>query len=388
MTRRPPAGAGPVPSSGTKHYSEAAPPRLYVNARFLCQPRSGTQRFAEELLAALDRRLAQGELPGLDVIALAPQGRHREPAWTRITLRTIGRSRGHVWEQTALFAAARDGWLLNLVSSGALLHKRQIVTFHDAAVFHRRRHFTLGYRMLHRLLRPSLARRAARIITVSAFSRRELAVATGVPEERFAIVPNGADHMLRMRADDGALARRGLESRGYVLFVGNDAPHKNVITALRAFERLGIPGLLFVTVGIGRSAVFGDSELPESAHIRKLEDVGDAELRSLYEHAALLVFPSLYEGFGIPLLEAMTLGCPVVASTADALVETAGGAAILVPPLDVDGFAEAMRAVIGDVPIRDGLIDRGHARAACFSWDASAQALVTLLNDVSARRLA
>lgn len=355
-------------------------PALHINARFLTQPLSGTQRYAEQVLDALDQAVPAWEgAPRL--VAWAPLGERRKPGWTNIEIRSTGRTSGHVWEQTELPRAASGGWLLSLISSGPIIHPRQIVTLHDAAIFRHPGHFSRSYGMFHRLVRPALARRARRICTVSAFSMRALAEDMRVPVAKFAVIPNGADHLLRVAADSAAIERRGLVPGRYLLFVGNRAPHKNFETALAAFGALGRADIRLVTVGIGLRAVFGDAGDGGGPGVAHLTDVSDAELRALYEHAALLIFPSRYEGFGIPPLEAMSLGCPVVASNAAAIPETVGDAALLVDPDDVAGMTDAMLRIIGDPALRAELIEKGRARAQLFTWEEAGRKLRLLLGE-------
>lgn len=340
---------------------------LYINARFLAQPASGTQRYAEEILSALDQQ-ADAWRDGRRAIAWVPPGVHRRPSWKNIELRTGGKGSGHVWEQASLPLLSHDGWLLNLVSSGPLIHPRQIVTLHDAAIFSHPQNFSRSYGAFHRTLRPRLAARARLICTVSEFSRRALAEAMGVDAGKFAVVPNGSDHLLRLAPAQDALSRRGLDTGKYVLFVGNRAPHKNFKTAVEAFISLGRPDLLLVTVGIGRAVVFGADICDDGPRIRHLADVSDAELRALYEHAALLLFPSRYEGFGIPPLEAMSLGCPVVASSAAAVPEVVGDAALVIDADDVQGMRQCMNAILENPALRAELVRKGRDRAALFTW--------------------
>lgn len=352
---------------------------MFINARFLAQPLSGTQRYAQQLLEAFDARL--GERTGPPVVALAPRQIRRRPTWRNIELRVVGRGGGHVWEQSELAWAARSGWLLSLVSSAPVLHPRQVVTLHDAALYDQPHHFSRSYTMLHRTIRPLIARRAQRILTVSAFSAAALSKALAVPRDKFALVPNGADHLLRVPSDPETLDRRKLRDRGYVLFVGNEAPHKNVATAVRAFTSLGRQDLDFVTVGIGLSSVFGTLDVAQDRAIRRLRDVGDGELRALLEHAALLVFPSLYEGFGIPPLEAMALGCPVVSSNQSAMPEVLGNSAEMVDPTEA-GLRDGMRRVLESPARRVSLVERGRARAAAFTWAEASRKLDHVLMDV------
>jgi glycosyltransferase involved in cell wall biosynthesis len=351
---------------------------LHINARFLTQPASGTQRYAEEVLNALDTQAADWpERP--QIIAWVPPGERREPRWQHIALNVTGQGGGHLWEQTSLALASRNGWLLNLVSSGPLVHPRQIMTMHDAAIFSHPENFSRAYGTFHRTLRPRLAARARQICTVSEFSRQALAREMGVDTAKFTVVPNGSDHLLRLESAVDVMNRRNLVAGRYVLFVGNRAPHKNFKAALDAFLGLGRTDLHLVTVGIGRSKIFGTDTFDDGPGIRHLADVDDAELRSLYENAALLLFPSRYEGFGIPPLEAMSLGCPVVASSAAAIPEVVGGAALIVDPDHVRSMTRAMETILGDDVLRASLVEKGRRRAAMFTWAEAGRKLRNML---------
>lgn len=355
--------------------------QVFVNGRFLTQRPSGMQRWAEQMLVALDARLAARQSPASwePVVVLRPPGEGRTPPFRRIQIRTIGRRGGHLWEQTTLAREARSGVLVNLLSSGPLGHRRMVSTFHDAAVLRHPKHFSLAYGLLHRTLRPLLARRSRRLLTVSRFSAGELAETLKVGRDRFAVAPNAAEHILTAPADPGVLERQGLARGAYGLCVGNQTANKNVAAAIGAFLALDRPGLKLVIVGAGEARIFGDHALAEDPRIVSAGFLSDGELRALYENAAFLCFPSRYEGFGIPVVEAMALGCPVIASNAAAIPETAGDAALLVAPDDIEGFRAAMARVLDEPGLADDLRRRGLERARTFSWDRSAAVLEDLL---------
>lgn len=355
---------------------------VYVNGRFLTQRRSGMQRYAEEVLTALDARLSANN-DGLRVVVLTPrEGVLRRPSWNVVEIRPVGRLRGHAWEQIDLWWASRDGLLLNLLSTGPLLHPRHISTFHDAAVFEHPEFFSRGYRSAHRALRPMLGRRSQRVLTVSQFSKQSIVKLLGLDAERIHIVPNGCDHLLREPLQPDVLARSGLEPGRYVLCVGNDTPNKNLIAAARAFDRLGREGFKLALVGASDPRIFAAASATNSTSVVRLTGVDDAGLRTLYEHAALFAFPSRYEGFGIPPLEAMALGCPVVASRAAAVVEVTGGAAMIVDPDDTDAFAAAMAQILNDAALRERLVTAGYQRAADFTWAGAAEKLQATLSEI------
>lgn len=355
---------------------------IYINGRFLTQRRSGMQRWAEGIVQALDDRLvSHADVAARlgSVTVLLPKGEARDLDLRHIRVRRVGSTSGHLWEQGELLLAARNGVLLNLLSSGPLLHPRQISTFHDAAVLRMPELFSKSYRALHTRLRPALARRSAGLITVSNFSAGELSELLEVSRDRFVIAPNAADHIQLIEAKADVLAQNELAPRHYALCVGNQTPNKNVATAIKAFLALERPDLKLVIVGAGDAEVFGTVAIADHPNVVRLGYVDDGQLRSLYESAAFLCFPSLYEGFGIPVLEAMALGCPVIASDAAAVPETCGDAALMAPPTDVKAFTQAMVRVLEEPALADDLRRRGRARAATFSWDRAAAQVQNLL---------
>jgi glycosyltransferase involved in cell wall biosynthesis len=226
-----------------------------------------------------------------------------------------------------------------------------------------------------------LARRAKALITVSEFSASELSQVLSVPKTRFEIVPNAADHMLRYPP---RLPEWG--GGKFALCVGNQTPNKNVETAIRAFLALERSDLKLVLVGAATAEIFGPVRLKDHPNIVKLGFVEDAELRALYERAEFLCFPSRYEGFGIPALEAMTLNCPVIASDAGAVREVVGDAALIRSADDVDGFSAAMRRVLDEPELAMSLRARGAGRAQHYSWDASAAKFEALLDRLNGAR--
>jgi glycosyltransferase involved in cell wall biosynthesis len=271
----------------------------------------------------------------------------------------------------------------HLARYGRFLSRPYVVTVHDLIrffdltrlnVFIQRPN--LRDRLLLRLDYAGLAGATA-LIAVSETTKRDVVRHLGVPEERIFVVHEGIDHV-RFRP----VERRLLNER-YVLFVGSEHPRKNLAAVLRAFAALKrqrrLSDLKLVKVGGP-----GGSEAPFRARtlalVRALgldddvvftEHVPDEDLSAWYSGAACLAWPSLYEGFGFPPLEAMACGCPVVVSTAGSLPEIAGPATLLVEPRDERALAEAIRTLILDPP--PDLIERGLAHAARFSWDRTAR---------------
>lgn len=356
--------------------------RIYINGRFLSQTRSGTQRFAEEIVTNLDKLLETDQFP--EVVLCIPPNTQRHLELSNIVIKKVGTSASHAWEQIDLYKESRNGILLNLINSAPILHPRSLVTLHDASIYDKPELFSLKYRVFHKIMRPYIARRSLKTITVSNFSKQRLMELMKLPEDRFAVIPNGCDHIMRVEADPSILCTNGLESRRYILCVGNASPNKNIIAAFKASSALNIEGVKFVSVGMVDNRVFGNLA-KEELQIKCLRGVDDAALRSLYENAAVFAFPSKYEGFGIPPLEAMALECPVICSKAGAIPETVGDAAILVNPEDTVSFTDAMRTIITDDLTRTKYVSRGTKRAARYKWRTSSEKLAKILMEEYAK---
>lgn len=348
---------------------------VYLNGKFLAQRTTGVQRFAARVVLALDRQLvADGRRW---VLLCPPEG--QAPALARVELRRVagpGRSL-HAWEQLALPRAARDGLLVNLAGSAPWFARRQVATLHDAAVFDHPEAYTPAFVAWYRRLFRRLGRRAARLLTVSAFSRQRLVQALGVAPERFAIVPCGADHLDEVVADDAVIARLGLEGQRFVLAVGSENPTKNQAGLLEAWRRLRPDAdCRLVLVGGRNQRVFhsgGAGDDPPG--VVRTGWLPDAPLVALYRRAEALAFPSHYEGFGLPPVEAMRCGCPVLVARAASMPEVCGDAALYVDPADPADIAAGLRRLLGDEALRARLRAAGRERAAGCTWAASAAAL-------------
>jgi glycosyltransferase involved in cell wall biosynthesis len=358
--------------------------KIYINGRFLLQPLSGVQRYAEQLITALDDSLSDDErlAARLELVAFVPPGTRRPVSWQHTQIREIGRLRGHAWEQIELGWHARDGILVSLGGSGPLAHTRQVVALHDASIFAHPEHFSRTYGVFHRLLRPRLARSAFRLVTISEFSRTELARYCGVPPDRFTLIGNSPEHIAQVKSDEGILSRFGLEPGRYLLCVGNQSPNKNIALAIHAFQasRAAVSNrYLLAVAGGGSEAVFGETVESSGDGVRRLGRVSDAELRALYERAALFVFPSRYEGFGVPPLEAMALGCPVVSSDSSAMPSVLGDAAAFFRSDDAGHLASMLDEVLSNGEMRRALVERGHERVRRYAWSEGARILVNIL---------
>jgi glycosyltransferase involved in cell wall biosynthesis len=355
---------------------------IAVNGRFLGQQVTGVQRFAGEITRALDAMAAEGLLPGARL--LRPAGGAPSP-FPHLRDEAFGRLRGQGWEQLELPARARGSMLVNLGNAAPLLAGgRQAVVIHDAGAFDTPESYSLAFRSWYRGLHRALPRVGARLLTVSEFSRGRIARHLGIAPERIGVVFEGGEHILREPADRAVLARHGLEPGRFALVVGTRAAHKGLAALGAAQALLGARGLVLAVAGAADPNVFRNAGDPGGQAVVPLGRVTDAELRALYESALCLIFPSRYEGFGLPPLEAMACGCPVVAAHAAAVPEVCGDAALW---FDNDGprrLPDALGRLLEEAGLRERLRAAGLARAAGLSWRAAAERLVALLPGGSA----
>ena len=357
--------------------------KIFINGRFLSQKLTGVQRYAAEIVKAMDRLLVAGEvsapLCSAEWNVLAPVDASEAIALNAIKVRHVGRRSGHAWDQLDLARAAAGGRLISLANSGPVLHADQLVVIHDAQVFRRPDFFNWRYLAVHRTLDRLLARRAT-IATVSDFSRRELAAVLDLSAAEIPVFSNSAEHFAATEPDFTILDRLGLTAHRYFLSVGSMTKNKNILLAIEAARRLGRPDVPLVVVGGGNNKVFQDNATVADPGLVLAGRLSDGEIAALYARALAFVFPSLYEGFGVPPLEAMLFGCPVIASTADAVRETCGDAAAYFDATSADDLRQRMLERLAAGAITDEERNRQRERIAAFSWRKSAERLLQFLS--------
>jgi len=320
---------------------------LYINGRFLAQPVTGVQRYCLELLRAWDEMIDCGEIDPAryPIVCLVPRSYLDDPGWKHIEVRRVGRLDGNLWEQIDLAWYARGGLLFSPANSGPLLLPGQIVTLHDASVYAVPESYSLLFRLKYRVAFWVLGKTARRIITPSEFSKKELARWAGIDPGNMTVIPEAADHILRVSPDPSIFDRFSIGSRPYILTVGSRSRHKNLAVVLDAVRRMDRADFDLVIVGGLYSTVFQYDALDMPPNAIPVGYITDGELRALYERAAAFVYPSLYEGFGLPPLEAMTCGCPVICARAGSIEEVCGDRAVYFDPRDAGELAERMGEV-------------------------------------------
>jgi glycosyltransferase involved in cell wall biosynthesis len=337
---------------------------------------------------AIDARAAaRPELGGVERWA-------RELAWRLPALRpgayavlrpppALAHRAGHAWEQVVLPARAgrlRAPALLCPANLAPLAHPRTVVVIHDAAVLRHPGWYSRAYAAWQRVLLPAIARRARRVVTVSEFSRGELGELLGLDPLQVAVVPGGVDERFTPDADPEPPRRALGLARPYVLCVASHTARKNLSALVPAARALAAEGVELAVAGGHRPQFAAE---PGLAGLRLLGHVDDSLLPGLYAGASAFALPSRYEGFGLPVLEAMACGVPVVAADAGALPETCGGAARLAAPSEVGAAAVALLADDGE---RARLRAAGLARARTFTWERTAYEIDGVVTGSAVRR--
>jgi glycosyltransferase involved in cell wall biosynthesis len=313
------------------------------------------------------------------LLALAPDC--YEVVQPRPRLRRRGRAQA--WEQLWLPAIAvrrRAGLVFSPANLAPLAWPRNVLVVHDAAVLREPGAYSAAYRAWHRSVGLACARRALRVITVSEFSRRELAALAGLDPDRLDVVPGGVSASFRPQSEAEITRVRAKLNlpRPYVLTLATEDQRKNLGALSQAAAALNELGIDLVRAGDVRPYFAGDRE---ARAVRSLGYVEEGDLPALYAGARAFVLPSRYEGFGLTCLEAMAAGTPVVAADRAALPETCGDAALFVDPDDQAAVARALRVAATEPALRGRLRDAGLRRAAAFSWERAARATHELLLD-------
>lgn len=363
--------------------------RVGVDGRAFSSPAGGVRRYVSELYAAIAEHH-----PDVEVVAIGappdaelPAGMRRRPAITFPT--NLG------WMAASIPLAAR-GAALDVYHAPAYtaplwgVHP-QVLTIHD--VSYERRPEWNAYRNdpVRRLFYRVSAHVADRIVTDSAFSRTEITAAYGVPEHRIDVVPLAAGRAFTPGPFDPA----GITGRRapYALHVGDLHIRRNVCTVLAAIlaarrSDAGTAGLSLVCAGVDRGTrdalVTQAREAGDPEALAILGPVSEAVLVNLYRGASLLVYPSRYEGFGLPILEAMQCGIPVLGSRASSIPEVVGDAGILLDELDVEQWTAAITAVVSDPRMRADLSKKSIERAALYSWARTARETVAAFRAAAA----
>ena len=345
---------------------------LFVNARFLTQHITGVQRYAIEISKQLKFKLGDG------VLFLSPKNIVHNEIARNLGVRVIGKNSGHIWEQLDLpVYIKREGGplLLNLANTAPVFYKNKICVVHDIAYERFPQTFDWKFRLFYKFLIPKILKNSRKIMTVSKFSRNEISQLYVIQSDRIDIVYNSVNTTFKnIRIEN---------KEKYILAVSSLHYQKNFHSLIEALDGLGDENIKLFLVGeINKN--FTNLNLLEkiknNTNIIFIGRVSDEELTRLYSNAICFVFPSFYEGFGIPPLEAQACGCPVVCSNAASLPEVYGDSVLYFDPYNVEDMRGKIRMVLNDENLQNELRVKGFENIKRFSWEESAQKIINLVN--------
>ena len=357
-----------------------------VNARFLTQTVTGTQRFAINISRELKRLQPE-------TIFLSPPDVKNQQVATELKTKIIGTRNYQIYKKLKLPAdllweqfdlpryLARHGYprLLNLVNLAPYLYTNNIITIHDIVFKLYPEFFSTRFAQFYNFIVPLLARRARHIITVSQHSKSDICNHLLIHPGRVSVVYNAAN--LKHTTKDQAPPYPWL----YILSVGALEPRKNLPRLIAAFQQLADKNLRLIIVGEGKAHIFkkildlnsgGKQNLPASDRIIFTGFLKDQKLINLYTHATVFCYPSLYEGFGLPPLEAQDCGCPILVSNRTSLPEIFGSSAIYCDPENIDDIADKLRTLIEDRELQAKLKTAGKKNSRRFNWNNSAKKII------------
>lgn len=357
---------------------------IMLNGKFLSAAPTGVHRVAEELGNALAALVAEGhpEAKGLELSLKIPRNGYKRAHDMTIPAECVSPMVSIAWEQLTLPMRKGKGVLLNLCNIGPVLSRDSVTMIHDVQVRLSPSSYRMGFRLWYHFVQPIIARRHRGILTVSEFSRQEIIKARLAPPERVAVIHNGVDHILRVEPDDSVWQRLGLAPRTYVVALANAQAHKNIRILLKAFARPELADLTLVLFGGTPCEAFEEAGLEIPENVVFAGRVSDGQMRGLIEQALCLAFPSTTEGFGLPPLEAMLLGCPAVVAPCGAVPEVCGEGALYADPDKDDEWAARIDQLRRNDEAYSTLVTQGRKQAESFTWRRAAVSLAQVLSTI------
>jgi len=348
---------------------------IYINGRFLTQNMTGVQRFAEEISLQI-------EYMRDDVILLVPDVKaiKKQSLLKRFNIEEVPGLNGHLWEQITLplyLLRRKSPLLINLGNTAPVFYSHQVVTHHDITYLKYPKSFPFSFRLLYRIISPLMIRNSKQVVTVSQFSRSEISIQYRCQEEKIKIIYNAVSDLFEPTKE----VTSEPDKERYLLAVSSTNYHKNFHGLIDAFSDANLDIDLKI---IGDSAdVFSTLDLKRNhPRIHFVGRVNDDELVKLYQHATAFVFPSFYEGFGIPPLEAQACGCPVISSNTASMPEVLGESVLYFNPESKSELINALRLIVIDAELRAQLVEKGFKNKERFSWGKSASKLNDIIRNV------
>lgn len=336
--------------------------RIVINGRFLTQQITGVQRVAHELVREMDNLIKE---KNIEAVVLAPKNIIFENLYKNIKIKKVGFLKGHFWEQLELpFYTLRErGVLLNLCNTAPIINTG-IIDIHDISYKVNPQFFSKKFSVIYKFLIWILIRTSKKILTVSEFSRQEIVKYYKVSEEKIEIIYNSWEHILRITEDFSVLQKFNLERKSFYLAVSSIAPNKNFKYIIELAKLY--PEKKFVIVGKKNKKVFGELGTEDLKNLIWCGYVTDKELKALYITCKGFIYPSFYEGFGLPPLEVMGCGCKeIYVSNTSCLPEIFGNSVVYLNPYKIEKILK------DNLSLNNKVLDN-------YNWKISAKKLLKL----------
>ncbi len=332
-----------------------------VNARFLTQNITGVQRFAIEISKQLKKSYDQ------DIQFVSPKNIIHKDLADELNVKVIGTRTGHYWEQFDLpdyLKKNGNPLLLNLANTAPLFYKNKIVTIHDLAFLHHPKWFSKKFTFVYNLMIPKIAKSSKHIFTVSDYVNNDISESYNISQSKISTIYNSYADIFN---------DLNLIKEDYVLAVGSIDPRKNLMSLIEIFKNKKTK-LIIVGQENKVFSAFDLNDLPKNIVFTGYVD--DDKLVELYNKAKLFIYPSFFEGFGMPPLEAQACGCPVVCSDATSLPEVGDYSVIYCNPNNIKEIEEKIDLVLNDKKLQDELRKKGFENIKRFSWEKSAKEMI------------
>lgn len=346
---------------------------IYINARFLTQNITGVQRFALEICKSLSKDRH-------DIVLLVPNINSIIDKFSlnEFNIKEIKGASGHFWEQFTLPTYLRSlgsPLLINLCNTAPIFYKNKISIIHDVTFLRYPESYSLKFRIFYKILVPTVIKSSKKVLTVSNFSKDDISKEYNLDKNKIDVIYNAVSDIFYPSV-------KKKSEKTYALAVSSPNKHKNFPNLIDAFLKSNVNLDLKIIGSLSNAFNNQTSLINNDPRIKFLGRVGDQELVELYQNAKFFIFPSLYEGFGIPPLEAQACGCPVISSNAASLPEVLEESAFYFEPNDVNAIKSAIELVNLDTVLMEKLVTDGYKNIKRFSWDKSAQKLNEIIDQV------
>lgn len=345
-----------------------------INGRYLTQKATGVHRYAFEICNKLHEM-------GADFHVAVPKEIHPDYKFSFKVVK-CGSLNTHLWEQISLpryLKRIGSPLLISFTGCGPLNYSNQIMTIHDVSHERYPEWFSKNYYRFYHYMMPRIGKKAHAVLTVSEFSKKEIVDTLGINAEKIHVVHSNVPFHNKPSKEEILSFTRNPEAERYILAVSSMDPRKNFIRLVEAFDKIKDKSVKLYIIGMSFKA-FNTPDLQkligENVHLPGY--IPDEKLQTMYQNALLSVYPSLYEGFGLPPLESMTYGCPVINSDIPALREVSQDAALYVDPYNVDDITQKIEQLLVDEPLRKELQEKGLLQIKKYSWDKSAKQVYEL----------